>query len=43
MNELNPQDYDVVNAVREGGIPDDTITIIIKSGGRIFSRGINLS
>ena len=42
MNELNPQDYDVVNAVREGGIPDDTITIIIKSGGRIYSRGINL-
>ena len=42
MEELSPKDYDVVNAVREGGIPDDTITIIVKCGGRMYSRGINL-
>jgi hypothetical protein len=42
MNELNPRDYGIVNAMREGGIPDDTITIIIKCGGRIYSRGVNL-
>lgn len=42
MEELSPKDYDVVNAVREGGIPDDTITIILKCGGKIYSRGINL-
>lgn len=34
----NPEDH-----IRDEQIPEDTITVIIKCGGRTYSRGINLA
>ena len=42
MNEVEPKDYNIVESINAGGIPDDTITVIVKCGGRMYSRGINL-
>lgn len=42
MNEVEPKDYTIVESINAGGIPDDTITVIVKCGGRMYSRGINL-
>ena len=42
MNELTPQDYDIVESVNSGGIPDDTISVIVKCGGKMYARGIYL-
>ena len=43
MDELpKAEGYDVANHVKGDQVPDDTITIIIRSGGRTFAQGRKL-
>lgn len=42
MDEVNSQPYNPQNHITPDQVPDDTITIIIKSGERTYYRGVNL-
>lgn len=42
MEEIESKYYDVMDKLNDAAIPDDTITIIIKCGGRTYFRGVNL-
>lgn len=42
MEMQDSQTYNPMEKLRDEQIPDDTITIIIKCGGRTYFRGINL-
>ena len=36
------KDYNSDNPITDDQIPDDTLTVIIKCGGKIYRRGVNL-
>lgn len=42
MEDIASKTYDPMAVLNQEAIPDDTITIIIKCGGRTYSRGVNL-
>lgn len=42
MNENDSQEYDVTKKLDDAAIPDDTITIVIKCGGKTFSKGVKM-
>ena len=42
MEERLSNTYNPMDRIRDEQVPDDTITIIIKSGGRTYFRGVNL-
>lgn len=38
----NKSDYNPEEKLKDEQFPDDTITVVIKSGGKVFMKGINL-
>lgn len=42
MHESNSNIYNPDDHFRSEQIPEDTITIIVKCGGRTYTRGVNL-
>lgn len=42
MEEFDSKTYEVGKRIDDAAIPDDSITIIIKCGGRTYARGVNL-
>lgn len=41
MAELDPKD-NKTNAIQHSDIPDNTVTVILKSGGKVYSKGLTL-
>jgi len=42
MDEIDSNKFDPMAVLNQEALPDDTITIIIKCGGKTYSRGVNL-
>lgn len=42
MDETKSKPYVAAKHFSTEQIPDDTITVIIKAGGKVYSKGINL-
>jgi len=41
MPELDPKS-NKTNEIKHAAIPDNTITVILKSGGKVYSKGLTL-
>lgn len=43
MPRKKPNKYDPNDVIRSEQVPDDTITVLIKCGGRLYARGVKLA
>lgn len=42
MDEIEVSKFEVRDKLNLEALPDDTLTVVIRSGGRVYSRGVNL-
>lgn len=42
MQEINDVNYDATADLNIAAVPDDTITIVMKCGGKVYLRGIKM-